>query len=87
MNIQDTAIIKLNAMIDLSNDFDEFKEIFFDQLHEGKDQQAIEILLHLSYYFLTSDGEVFNRVLNCLGGDKANEMREWIHKSKEKYDC
>lgn len=85
MTQEDKAIIKLKSILDLSETKREFKEIFFTQLHEGKDKKAINILLELCYYFLSSDGEVFNEVVRSLGGDKAKEMKKWINDLKDKY--
>ena len=84
MTKQDEAIIKLKAILNLSETEEDFKQIFFEQLHEGKDKQALEIVLSLAYYFLSSEGETLNEVLRNVGEDKANEIRAWLMNAKAK---
>jgi len=79
------ATIKLKNMIELNEDYAGFEDTFFTMMHEGKDKEAIKVLLKVVYYSLTSEGEDFNQVLKNAGKSKANEFRAWIMKAKAKY--
>ncbi len=75
---------KLAELALFSDDFEAFSRFFYDNLKEGKEKEAMEILLLVVYGFLKSEGELFNTLL--LGVDKAkgDGLKAWVKDSLQK---
>ncbi len=80
----DKAYNRLKEFKDFSPNFDTFESLFWDNLDRKKTDEAIELLLQVTFKMLTSHGEIFNEVIDGVGGDKANEFKAWITKQRTK---
>ncbi len=72
----------LKTMAEFSPEYETFREIFYQNLKDGKEDKAIEYLLMVVFYLLKSEGEVFNEILQR--SDKKEDLINWLKQTREK---
>ncbi len=61
-----------------SDDFETFKNFFYDNLKEDRKDEAIELLLMVIFKLLKSDGEKFNTLLQRTDKAQSDGLKNWL---------
>lgn len=80
----DKAYQKLKDFEIFSDDFETFKNFFYDNLKEDKKDEAIELLLMVIFRFFKSDGERFNILLSNVNKELRTNLITWLDNSLKK---
>ena len=72
----------LKVMAEFSPEYETFREIFYQNLKDGKEDKAIEYLLMVVFHLLKSEGEIFNEILQR--SDKKEDLINWLKQTREK---
>lgn len=78
------AYSKLKELEIFSDDFETFQGFFYDNLKEGKEVEAMNLLLLVVFGFLKSDGDKFNALLELVDNAKRDGLKLWVKDSLEK---
>ena len=80
-NIIDKAYAKVKSYLDFSPNYETFESLFFENLQEGKEDLAIELLLKVVYRALKSDGEMFNELMAGVDEETQKRLKSWLESS------
>jgi hypothetical protein len=78
------AIKRLKEFELFSEDFETFKGLFFENMKDGKEEEALNLVLRCVFGLLKSDGEKFNELLSKVDKAKSNELKNWLVDSLKK---
>lgn len=78
------AYDRLKELEIFSDDFDTFKNFFYDNLKEDRKDEAIELLLMVIFKLLKSQGERFNILLENVDNTTKDKLILWLNESLKK---
>lgn len=78
------AYDRLKELEIFSDDFETFKNFFYDNLKEDRKDEAIELLLMVIFKLLKSQGERFNILLENTDNATKNNLIKWLDESLKK---
>lgn len=78
------AYDRLKELEIFSDDFEAFKNFFYDNLKEDRKDEAIELLLMVIFKLLKSQGERFNILLENADNTTKNKLKTWLDESLKK---
>ena len=78
------AYDRLKELEIFSDDFDTFKNFFYDNLKEDRKDEAIELLLMVIFKLLKSQGERFNILLENVDNTTKDKLIMWLNESLKK---
>lgn len=78
------AIDRLKEFEMFSEDFETFRGLFFENIKEGKKDEALEVVLRCVFGLLKSDGEKFNVLLTKVDKAKRDGLKNWVIDSLKK---
>lgn len=80
----DKAYQKLKDFEIFSDDFETFRNFFYDNLKEDKKDEAIELLLMVLFRLFKSNGERFNILLSNVDKETKKNILAWLDNSLKK---
>ncbi len=78
------AYDRLKELEIFSDDFETFKNFFYDNLKEDKKDEAILLLLMVIFKLLKSQGERFNILLENANNTTKDKLINWLNESLKK---
>lgn len=75
------AYDRLKELELFSDDFETFKNFFYDNFKEDRKDEAIELLLMVIFKLLKSQGERFNTLLENTNNTTKNNLIKWLDES------
>ncbi|MFX4241476.1 hypothetical protein ACOL22_01660 [Aliarcobacter butzleri] len=78
------AYNRLKELEIFSDDFETFKNFFYDNLKEDRKDEAIELLLMVIFKLLKSQGERFNILLENTNNTTKDNLIKWLDESLKK---
>lgn len=78
------AYDRLKELEIFSDDFDTFKNFFYDNLKEDRKDEAIELLLMVIFKLLKFQGERFNILLENVDNTTKDKLIMWLNESLKK---
>jgi len=75
------AYNRLKELEIFSDDFETFKNFFYDNLKEDRKDEAIELLLMVIFHFFKSPGEKYNTLLKLSNEETNKKLEEWLKSS------
>ena len=72
----------LKTMSEFSDEYQSFRELFYQNLKTDKKDKAIEYLLMVVFKLLKSDGEVFNEVMELT--QNKEDLKVWLKNTRSR---